>query len=73
MASRMVMPWLESWASASQNSRRETGSTPVVGSSSSRTRGSATSAQASASFCFMPPLSRPASRSVKRSMPNIAR
>ncbi len=28
----------------------------MVGSSSSRTRGSGTSAQASASFCFMPPL-----------------
>jgi len=67
------MPWLESCASASQNSRRETGSTPVVGSSSRRMRGSATSAQASASFCFMPPLSRPASRPVKRSIPNIVR
>ena len=67
------MPWLESPTMASQNSRRETGSTPVVGSSSSRMRGSAISAQASASFCFIPPLSRPASRSVNGSIPNIVR
>ena len=59
--------------SASQNSRRETGSTPVVGSSSSSTRGSGTSAHASASFCFMPPLSLPGQPSAKRSMSNIFR
>ena len=41
------------------------------GSSSSRTRGCGTSAHASASFCFMPPLRRPARRSAKRSMSNI--
>ena len=41
--------------SSFQNSRRDTGSTPVVGSSSRMTRGSCTSVQASASFCFMPP------------------
>jgi hypothetical protein len=41
---------------------RETGSTPVVGSSSTRTRGSGTKAQTSDNFCFMPPLSCPARR-----------
>ena len=54
-------------------SRRDTGSTPVVGSSSSSTRGSGTSAQASASFCFMPPLRRAASRCSNRSMSNMRR
>ncbi len=45
-----------------QKSRRETGSTPVVGSSSSSTRGVWISAQIKPSFCFMPPESCPASR-----------
>ncbi len=53
-------------ASSFQNSRRETGSTPVVGSSSTRIGGSCTSVQASASFCFMPPDSRSASRRAER-------
>ena len=46
------------------NSRRESGSTPTVGSSSSNNSGERTSVQASPSFCFMPPDNRPASRSV---------
>lgn len=45
-----------------QNSLRETGSTPVVGSSSSSTSGLCISAQLRASFCFMPPDSLPAGR-----------
>ena len=52
---RMVMPWARNCDSSFQNSRRDTGSTPVVGSSSRITWGSWTSVQASASFCFMPP------------------
>ena len=48
--------------SSFQNSRRDTGSTPVVGSSSTRIGGSCTSVHASASFCFMPPDSRSARR-----------
>src|SRR5438045_8028422 len=67
----MVMPSDERFASVSQNSRRETGSTPVVGSSSNKIFGSVMSAHASASFCFMPPDSRPASRSLKRCMSNM--
>ena len=38
-----------------QNSRRESGSTPVVGSSSSSRSGSCMRVEASMSFCFMPP------------------
>ena len=56
VATRIVSPSAARCANASQNSRRDTGSTPVVGSSSSSTRGSGTSAQARASFCFIPPL-----------------
>ena len=59
---RIVMPCSRNSASSFQNSRRETGSTPVVGSSSRMTRGSCTSVQASASFCFIPPESRSARR-----------
>ena len=58
----MVMPISRNSDSSFQNSRRDTGSTPVVGSSRTMTRGSWTSVQASASFCFMPPDSRSASR-----------
>ena len=54
-------------ASRSQNSFRETASTPVVGSSRNRISGRCTSAQQSASFCFMPPDSAPARRLEKRS------
>ena len=56
------MPLARNSDSSFQNSRRETGSTPVVGSSSRISSGSWTSVQASASFCFMPPDSRSASR-----------
>ncbi len=52
---RMVMPCARNCDSSFQNSRRDTGSTPVVGSSSTITCGSWTRVQASASFCFMPP------------------
>ncbi len=45
-----------------QKSRRETGSTPVVGSSRKMIRGVWMRAQARASFCRMPPESRSASR-----------
>src|SRR5579872_1214013 len=50
-----------------QNWRRETGSTPAVGSSSTRSSGSWTSVHASASFCFMPPESDPDGMSTKLS------
>ena len=53
--------------SRSQNSRRETASTPVVGSSRNRISGRCTSAQQSASFCFMPPDSAAARRSLNGS------
>ena len=56
-------------ASSFQNSRRDTGSTPVVGSSSTRIGGSWTSVHASASFCFMPPDSFDASRPRNGSRP----
>ena len=61
-------PWCN-WLSTPQNSRRDTGSTPVVGSSSSSSSGSVMSAATRASFCFMPPDSAPASRAPKRSSP----
>ena len=48
-----------------QKSRRETGSTPLVGSSRKRTCGVWISAQASPSFCFMPPERLPASLFLK--------
>ena len=56
-----------------QKSCRVTGSTPVVGSSSSSRRGRLTRAQARASFCFIPPESFPARRSSKASSPTKAR
>ena len=59
---RMVMPCERNSDSSFQNSRLETGSTPVVGSSSRINSGSWTSVHASASFCFMPPDSASASR-----------
>ena len=52
-------------ATRSQNCRRASGSTPVVGSSSTRRSGSWMSEQQSPSFCFMPPESLPAGRSRK--------
>ena len=48
-----------------QNCRRDSGSTPVVGSSRMSRSGSCTSAQHKPSFCFMPPDSLPAGRSRK--------
>ena len=59
---RIDKPSAARCARASQNSRRDTGSTPVVGSSSTSTRGWGTKAQASESFCFIPPLNCPARR-----------
>ena len=50
----------------SHRSRRDSGSTPTLGSSSSSSSGERTSVQARPSFCFMPPESLPAGRSVKR-------
>ena len=47
--------------SSSQNSRRASGSTPAVGSSSSRSCGSCSRQAASARRCFQPPDSVPAS------------
>ena len=51
------------------SSRRETGSTPTEGSSSSSRRGRDSSAQASPSFCFIPPDNFPASRAVNGARP----
>ena len=51
----------------SQKSRRDTGSTPVVGSSSSSSSGSCTKVVASASFFCIPPESRPARRATNGS------
>ena len=63
VAIRIVMPCARNSESSFQNSRRDTGSTPVVGSSSRMILGSCTSVQASASFCFIPPDSCSASAS----------
>ena len=52
----------------SQNSFRETGSTPVVGSSRKSTSGLWIKAQQRASFCFIPPESAPARRLLKGSI-----
>src|SRR6266446_2842397 len=43
----------------SQSSRRESGSTPTVGSSSKSNSGALTRTQASPSFCFIPPDRQP--------------
>ena len=51
-----------------QKSRRETGSTPLVGSSRNRICGRCSSVHISASFCFMPPESWPACRARNGSM-----
>ena len=63
----IVRPPCFSSPSRSQNSRRDTASTPVVGSSRNRMSGRWTSAQQSASFCFMPPDSAAARRSLNGS------
>jgi hypothetical protein len=55
-----------------QNSRREMGSTPVVGSSSRSTSGRWIRVQMRASFCRIPPESLPAGRSRNRSRRVIA-
>ena len=47
------MPDARNCDNSFQNSRLDTGSTPVVGSSSTITLGSCTSVHARASFCFM--------------------
>ncbi len=52
-----------------QSSRRDTGSTPTDGSSSSSRRGRASSAQASPSFCFIPPRKLPGEACGKRREP----
>ena len=52
-----------------QKSRREIGSTPLVGSSRKTTRGSWRTAQARARRCFQPPGSSPVSRSSLPSRP----
>ena len=53
----------------SQNWRRDSGSTPVVGSSRISRSGSCSNAQHNPSFCFMPPDSLPAGRSGKGASP----
>ena len=68
----MVRPRWFSSCSIFQNSRRDSGSTPVVGSSSSSRSGSVTSAAASASFCFMPPDSAPARRARNGARPTMS-
>src|SRR5271166_5751576 len=57
----------------SQNWPRDSGSTPVVGSSRMRRSGSLISAQQRLSFCFMPPESLPAGRASNFSMPVAVR
>ena len=59
------------WIS-SQNSRRALGSTPAVGSSSSSSRGSGRMQAPSASRCFQPPDSSPASWSLRLASPSRA-
>ena len=54
---------------SSQNCRRESGSTPVVGSSRIRRSGSCISEQQRLTFCFMPPESLPQGRSGNGSSP----
>ena len=67
----MVMPCDRNSDSSFQNSRRDTGSTPVVGSSSRISAGSCTSVQASASFCFMPPDSRRRAAAKRRELRHL--
>ena len=65
---RIVIPWSLRCLSISQNSLRETGSTPVVGSSRKRISGLWINAQLRASFCFIPPDKAPALRLRKGSI-----
>ena len=60
------MPRAASACSSSQKSRRAFGSTPAVGSSSSSSCGSCNRHAASASRCFQPPDSEPASWFARR-------
>ena len=53
------------------SSRRESGSTPTVGSSRSNSSGERISVQARPSFCFIPPESRPAKRWRKGRAPSF--
>src|SRR2546427_8285238 len=57
-----VVPWVASTLIARQKLRRAAGSTPAVGSSRKSTSGRCSSAQPSASRCFHPPESCPASK-----------
>src|SRR5215471_12400037 len=56
---------------SSQNCRRDSGSTPVVGSSRTRRSGSCISAQHRLTFCFMPPESLPHGRLANGSRPYL--
>src|SRR5574344_792765 len=56
------MPLLRNFPSICHNSNRDTGSIPVVGSSSKRTLGLWIRAQHKANFCFIPPDKRAARR-----------
>ena len=59
-------------STSSQNWRRDSGSTPVVGSSRISRSGSWIRAQHRQSFCFMPPDSLPAGRSGKGPSPMLS-
>ena len=61
---RINIPSPASSCTICHSSRREIGSTPTPGSSSSNTFGSPTRVQARPSFCFIPPESLPARRPV---------
>ena len=56
----MVIPCSRKFRSICQNSLRDTGSTPVVGSSRNKISGLWIKAQLNASFCFIPPDKAPA-------------
>ncbi|EXI70432.1 MAG: hypothetical protein AW07_04108 [Candidatus Accumulibacter sp. SK-11] len=63
---------LRIWSIRSQNCLRDSGSTPVVGSSRISRSGSWIKALQSPSFCFMPPESLPAGRDRKGCKPVLA-
>jgi len=65
---RTLIPPFLIFCKISQSSWRETGSTPVVGSSSTSSFGRCMRAQQRASFCFIPPESFPARRFLKGSI-----
>ena len=66
---RRPAPRAVRWSMICHSSRRDTGSTPTVGSSSSSSSGGCTRVQARPSFCFIPPDSRPARRAVNGPSP----